>query len=60
MKPLTKEQLLANGECCGNGCVNCPYPYKVVYDLCTENIEKLLKEEYYNLRNTTNLPKNEN
>jgi len=27
-KPLTKEQLLANGKCCGNGCKNCPYPKK--------------------------------
>jgi hypothetical protein len=22
---LTKEYLLKNGSCCGNGCKNCPY-----------------------------------
>lgn len=24
-KPMTREQLLANGCCCGSGCINCPY-----------------------------------
>lgn len=23
--PMSREALLAYGECCGNGCVNCPY-----------------------------------
>ncbi|MBS3157624.1 hypothetical protein J4442_05665 [Candidatus Woesearchaeota archaeon] len=25
LKPLTKEELLAQKECCGNRCLNCPY-----------------------------------
>jgi hypothetical protein len=24
-KPLTKEQLIKNGVCCGSKCLNCPY-----------------------------------
>jgi hypothetical protein len=24
---FTKEYHLRRGECCGNGCVNCPYEY---------------------------------
>ena len=24
-KPLSKEVLISQGKCCGNGCVNCPY-----------------------------------
>ena len=24
-KPMTREELLANGACCGCGCLNCPY-----------------------------------
>jgi len=27
---FTKEYLLERGYCCGNGCVNCPYDYKMV------------------------------
>ena len=27
-KPLTKEQLIKVGKCCGNGCLNCPYEPK--------------------------------
>ena len=23
--PMSKEQLLAVGKCCGNKCINCPY-----------------------------------
>ncbi|MBI4158653.1 hypothetical protein HY500_00140 [Candidatus Woesearchaeota archaeon] len=23
--PMTHEQLLAQGQCCGNCCLNCPY-----------------------------------
>lgn len=23
--PMTREELLKNGACCGNGCLNCPY-----------------------------------
>jgi hypothetical protein len=26
MKPLSREYLIARGKCCGNGCLNCPYP----------------------------------
>jgi hypothetical protein len=25
MSELTKEFLISRGECCGNGCKNCPY-----------------------------------
>lgn len=25
MEPLSREVLMANGKCCGNGCTNCPY-----------------------------------
>ena len=25
-QPLTEHQLLKNGKCCENGCINCPYP----------------------------------
>jgi hypothetical protein len=25
MKPLTKEQLIKRGSCCGLKCTNCPY-----------------------------------
>lgn len=25
MVPLSVEQLLKVGKCCGNGCLNCPY-----------------------------------
>lgn len=25
MKVFTKEELLQQGKCCGNGCTNCPY-----------------------------------
>jgi hypothetical protein len=24
--PLSREVLLLRGRCCGNGCLNCPYP----------------------------------
>ncbi len=27
---FTKEYLLERGYCCGNGCMNCPYDYKMV------------------------------
>jgi hypothetical protein len=27
---LTAKYHLANGNCCGNGCVNCPYDYSNV------------------------------
>lgn len=27
-KPMTQEELLERGSCCGNGCKNCPYPVK--------------------------------
>jgi uncharacterized protein DUF5522 len=27
---FTKEYLLERGYCCGNGCANCPYDYKMV------------------------------
>jgi hypothetical protein len=27
---LTAEYLLERGYCCGNGCTNCPYEYKMV------------------------------
>ena len=30
MKPLTREQLIKNGTCCGLGCKNCPYIPKTV------------------------------
>ena len=30
MKPLTREQLIKNGTCCGLGCKNCPYIPKAV------------------------------
>ncbi|MBS3156419.1 hypothetical protein J4413_04300 [Candidatus Woesearchaeota archaeon] len=23
--PMSREQLLAQEKCCGNGCLNCPY-----------------------------------
>ena len=25
MEPISREELLKEGECCGNGCFNCPY-----------------------------------
>lgn len=27
---FTEKYLLRNGECCGNGCIHCPYNYKNV------------------------------
>jgi len=27
-QPLPKERLLAQGQCCGLGCLNCPYAPK--------------------------------
>ena len=30
MKPLTREQLIKNGTCCGLKCMNCPYIPKAV------------------------------
>lgn len=28
--PLTADYLLQRGYCCGNGCKNCPFDYKMV------------------------------
>jgi hypothetical protein len=25
MEPISREELLKEEECCGNGCLNCPY-----------------------------------
>jgi hypothetical protein len=41
MEPLTREQLLANGKCCGNGCVNCPYPI----DKSRRALDELIKKK---------------
>jgi hypothetical protein len=41
---FTKEYLLERGYCCGNGCANCPYDYKMVPEpkrsLLLEKIKK--------------------
>jgi hypothetical protein len=30
MEPLTREQLIKNGTCCGLKCMNCPYIPKAI------------------------------
>ena len=37
--PMTREKLIKNGSCCGNGCLNCPYTkpvFKGNKQLCTQ------------------------
>ncbi|HEY2727237.1 MAG TPA: DUF5522 domain-containing protein [Parafilimonas sp.] len=44
---FTKEYLLERGYCCGNGCVNCPYDYKMVPEPKRSLLlEKRKKEEH--------------
>ena len=44
---FTKEYLLERGYCCGNGCVNCPYDYKMV----SEPKRSLLQEKRKEMKN---------
>ena len=30
LEPLSRELLLAQGMCCGRGCLNCPYDYESI------------------------------
>jgi hypothetical protein len=34
MNPMSREDLLAQGSCCKNGCVNCPYSDKPINVKC--------------------------
>ncbi|MEO5966702.1 MAG: DUF5522 domain-containing protein [Ferruginibacter sp.] len=39
-EPLSAEYLLDRGYCCGNGCKNCPFNYKMVPQPLRERLLK--------------------
>lgn len=52
-KPLSKEFLASRGECCGNGCLNCPY-YKKHIRGETKMLEDVLRIAEMTLREALN------
>ena len=44
VEPLSRELLLNQGHCCGNGCTNCPYKEKVMSD-SKKKYEEIMEEE---------------